>query len=158
MGREVAEQHEGVWARDRVANLVVRLRHNVIRAGLRRINLAYWRISLAGIASKLGVPLCCACVRARVRVPVPVPMRVHVPVRERARVRSALVWMIWYLAGCNQGGQAGHKVAILGRKLSSQAAVTCICWGLSGSFALAPLGEHLQGNVDGATRVRQQLP
>ena len=53
-GREVAEQHEAVWARDRVANLVVRLRHNVIRAGLRRINIAYWRISLSDIASKLG--------------------------------------------------------------------------------------------------------
>lgn len=43
-----------MWAKDRVANLVVRLRHNVIRAGLRRINLAYWRISLTDIASKLG--------------------------------------------------------------------------------------------------------
>ena len=54
LDRQVAEQHEGVWAKDRVANLVVRLRHNVIRAGLRRINTAYWRISLADIASKLG--------------------------------------------------------------------------------------------------------
>ncbi|KAK9786301.1 hypothetical protein WJX73_008975 [Symbiochloris irregularis] len=53
--RAVAQQHEAVWAKDRVANLVVRLRHNVIRAGLRRINLAYWRISLADIASKLGL-------------------------------------------------------------------------------------------------------
>lgn len=53
--REVAEQHEQVWAKDHVTNLIVRLRHNVIRAGLRRINLAYWRISLADISSRLGL-------------------------------------------------------------------------------------------------------
>ena len=34
----------------------MRLRHNVIRAGLRRISLAYSRISLADVASKLGLP------------------------------------------------------------------------------------------------------
>ena len=36
-------------------NLIVRLRHNVIRAGLRRISLAYSRISLADVATKLGL-------------------------------------------------------------------------------------------------------
>ena len=40
---------------DKTANLIVRLRHNVIRTGLRRINLAYSRISLADIAQKLGL-------------------------------------------------------------------------------------------------------
>ena len=55
--RRVAEEHEGVFAGDRTLNLIVRLRHNVIRAGLRRINLAYSRISLADIAAKLGAPL-----------------------------------------------------------------------------------------------------
>lgn len=40
---------------DRTSNLIVRLRHNVIRAGLRRISLAYSRISLADVASKLGL-------------------------------------------------------------------------------------------------------
>ena len=39
-----------------MSNLIVRLRHNVIRAGLRRISLAYSRISLADVASKLGLP------------------------------------------------------------------------------------------------------
>jgi 26S proteasome regulatory subunit N3 len=45
-----------VFADDKVSNLIVRLRHNVIRAGLRRISLAYSRISLADVASKLGLP------------------------------------------------------------------------------------------------------
>lgn len=53
--REVAEQYRQVWARDRVSNLVVRLRQNVLRAGLARIGAAYSRISLANVASKLGV-------------------------------------------------------------------------------------------------------
>ncbi len=38
---------------DRTHNLITRLHHNVIRIGLRRINLAYSRISLAEIAAKL---------------------------------------------------------------------------------------------------------
>ena len=53
--REVAERHRGVWARDRVANLVVRLRQNVLRAGLARMGAAYSRISLPDVAAKLGV-------------------------------------------------------------------------------------------------------
>lgn len=44
-----------MFAEDRTSNLIVRLRHNVIRAGLRRISLAYSRISLADVASKLGL-------------------------------------------------------------------------------------------------------
>ena len=52
--RQIAEQYESVWTKDRTHNLVVRLRHNVIRAGLYRISLAYWRISLADVAAKLG--------------------------------------------------------------------------------------------------------
>jgi len=44
-----------VFAEDKTSNLIVRLRHNVIRAGLRRISLAYSRISLADVASKLGL-------------------------------------------------------------------------------------------------------
>ena len=53
--RRVASQHDKVFAEDRTSNLIVRLRHNVIRAGLRRISLAYSRISLADVASKLGL-------------------------------------------------------------------------------------------------------
>ena len=44
--RSVAEKYAAVFQEDRTSNLIVRLRHNVIRTGLRRINLAYNRISL----------------------------------------------------------------------------------------------------------------
>ena len=54
--RRAAETNQKVFAEDKVSNLIVRLRHNVIRAGLRRISLAYSRISLADLASKLGLP------------------------------------------------------------------------------------------------------
>lgn len=40
----VASQYDGFFRADKAHNLIVRLRHNVIRAGLRRINLAYSRI------------------------------------------------------------------------------------------------------------------
>lgn len=53
--RKAAEQHDNVFKADKVHNLIVRLRHNVIRAGLRRISLAYSRISLADVATKLGL-------------------------------------------------------------------------------------------------------
>jgi 26S proteasome regulatory subunit N3 len=52
----VAAAHDAAFRADRTSNLVVRLRHNVIRAGLRRISLAYSRISLADVAAKLGLP------------------------------------------------------------------------------------------------------
>lgn len=50
---EVAKQYESVFRADGTSNLITRLHHNVIRTGLRRINLAYSRISLADIAAKL---------------------------------------------------------------------------------------------------------
>lgn len=53
--QRVAEQHAAAFATDGTANLIVRLRNNVIRAGLRRISLAYSRISLADVASRLGL-------------------------------------------------------------------------------------------------------
>lgn len=53
--RLAADTHDKVFAEDRTSNLIIRLRHNVIRAGLRRISLAYSRISLADVASKLGL-------------------------------------------------------------------------------------------------------
>lgn len=52
---KVAEGQAGVFKGDSVLSLVTRLHHNVIRTGLRRINLAYSRISLADIATKLGL-------------------------------------------------------------------------------------------------------
>lgn len=53
--REVSDRHHAVFVKDGTNNLIVRLRHNVIRTGLRRINLAYSRISIADIATKLGL-------------------------------------------------------------------------------------------------------
>jgi len=53
--RAVAEEFEQVFRADKTSNLIVRLRHNVIRTGLRRINLAYSRISFKEIGLKLGL-------------------------------------------------------------------------------------------------------
>lgn len=50
---QIAERHAAVFLADRTHNLITRLHQNVIRTGLRRINLAYSRISLAEIAAKL---------------------------------------------------------------------------------------------------------
>ncbi len=52
--REVAEKGAAEFTADKTRNLIVRLQFNVIRAGLRRINLAYSRISLADVATRLG--------------------------------------------------------------------------------------------------------
>ena len=54
MCREVAEKNAAEFTADKTRNLIVRLQFNVIRAGLRRVNLAYSRISLADVAAKLG--------------------------------------------------------------------------------------------------------
>ena len=53
--RVVMERHGGVFATDKTTNLITRLRRNVIRTGLRRINLAYSSISLADVSNKLGL-------------------------------------------------------------------------------------------------------
>ena len=80
--RRVAEAHGGTFAADKTANLVARLRHNVIRAGLRRINLAYSRISLQDVAAKLG-----AALRPRghaLQLPVFCPRGLHAVCRKRS--------------------------------------------------------------------------
>uniref|UniRef100_A0A9I9D612 PCI domain-containing protein n=1 Tax=Cucumis melo TaxID=3656 RepID=A0A9I9D612_CUCME len=51
--RTVAEKFSSTFSSDRTNNLIVRLRHNVIRTGLRNISISYSRISLADIAKKL---------------------------------------------------------------------------------------------------------
>lgn len=51
--RSVADKHSSVFTSDKSHNLIVRLRHNVIRTGLRNISIAYSRISLADVATKL---------------------------------------------------------------------------------------------------------
>ncbi|XP_039065870.1 probable 26S proteasome non-ATPase regulatory subunit 3 [Hibiscus syriacus] len=51
--RSVAEKFSSTFSSDRTNNLIVRLRHNVIRTGLRNISISYSRISLADVAKKL---------------------------------------------------------------------------------------------------------
>ncbi|OAY52295.1 probable 26S proteasome non-ATPase regulatory subunit 3 [Manihot esculenta] len=51
--KSVAEKFSTTFSSDRTHNLIVRLRHNVIRTGLRNISISYSRISLADVAKKL---------------------------------------------------------------------------------------------------------
>ncbi|CAA2975602.1 probable 26S proteasome non-ATPase regulatory subunit 3 [Olea europaea subsp. europaea] len=51
--KTVAEKFSNTFSTDRTDNLIVRLRHNVIRTGLRNISISYSRISLADVAKKL---------------------------------------------------------------------------------------------------------
>lgn len=53
--KQAAEDGQAVWARDRISNLVVRLRQNVLRTGLAHMGTAYSRITLMDVAEKLGV-------------------------------------------------------------------------------------------------------
>lgn len=52
---EVRKTHAQVFATDKVATLVVRLRNSVIRTGLRAINKAYSRISFKDISKRLAL-------------------------------------------------------------------------------------------------------
>jgi hypothetical protein len=45
--------HDALFAADRTRSLILRLRHNVIKTGIRTISLAYSRISLHDITQKL---------------------------------------------------------------------------------------------------------
>ncbi|KAG6589020.1 putative 26S proteasome non-ATPase regulatory subunit 3, partial [Cucurbita argyrosperma subsp. sororia] len=51
--KTVAEKFSCTFSSDRTNNLIVRLRHNVIRTGIHNISLSYSRISLADVAKKL---------------------------------------------------------------------------------------------------------
>ena len=51
----VTAQHEQTFERDGNARLIARLRQNVIKTGLRKINVSYSRISLEDIATKLSL-------------------------------------------------------------------------------------------------------
>ncbi|XP_021902636.1 probable 26S proteasome non-ATPase regulatory subunit 3 [Carica papaya] len=51
--KSVAEKFSDTFSTDRTRNLIVRLRQNVIRTGLRNISISYSRISLADVAKKL---------------------------------------------------------------------------------------------------------
>jgi 26S proteasome regulatory subunit N3 len=49
----VLQEHMEAWKRDCTLSLVLRLRHNVIRAGVKKISVAYSRISLQDVQKKL---------------------------------------------------------------------------------------------------------
>lgn len=51
--QETLSKYADVFKVDKVYMLILRLRHNVIKAGVRRISLAYSRISLKDICLKL---------------------------------------------------------------------------------------------------------
>eukprot|EP01113_Clastostelium_recurvatum_P010729 TRINITY_DN1537_c0_g1_i3.p1 TRINITY_DN1537_c0_g1~~TRINITY_DN1537_c0_g1_i3.p1 ORF type:complete len:531 (+),score=193.75 TRINITY_DN1537_c0_g1_i3:60-1595(+) len=51
--RAVVERHGDTFRRDDTYTLILRLRHNVIKTGLRKINVSYSRISLQDIKAKL---------------------------------------------------------------------------------------------------------
>merc|ERR1712166_1278869 len=55
MGKGVIESHKALFQKDKTLTLINRLRHNVIKTGLRSINLSYSRISLQDICAKLGL-------------------------------------------------------------------------------------------------------
>mmetsp|Transcript_11058 Transcript_11058/g.23793 ORF Transcript_11058/g.23793 Transcript_11058/m.23793 type:complete len:508 (-) Transcript_11058:111-1634(-) len=51
----VQAEHEALWRKDKTLTLINRLRYNVIRAGLRNVNLSYSKIGFADVAAKLGL-------------------------------------------------------------------------------------------------------
>ncbi|XP_047322410.1 probable 26S proteasome non-ATPase regulatory subunit 3 [Impatiens glandulifera] len=51
--KSVADKFSSIFSSDGTQNLIVRLRHNVIRTGLRNISISYSRISLVDVAKKL---------------------------------------------------------------------------------------------------------
>ena len=53
--KEVLEEWGAVFERDDTLSLILRLRHNVIKFGLRNINLSYSRIALQDVMTKLGL-------------------------------------------------------------------------------------------------------
>lgn len=53
--REVLDEWGQVFEADDTLSLILRLRHNVIKFGLRNINLSYSRIALPDVMAKLGL-------------------------------------------------------------------------------------------------------
>merc|ERR1711972_506936 len=53
--KEQTQRHEALFKKDKTLTLINRLRYNVIKTGLRSINLSYSRISLQDICQKLGL-------------------------------------------------------------------------------------------------------
>jgi 26S proteasome regulatory subunit N3 len=53
---KVVTKYEDLFKKNDNYNLLIRLRHNVLKFGLRKINASYSRISLQDVMSKLGLP------------------------------------------------------------------------------------------------------
>jgi len=53
--RETTQKYEALYKKDKTLTLINRLRYNVIKTGLRGINVSYSRISLQDICTKLGL-------------------------------------------------------------------------------------------------------
>lgn len=53
--KDVFKASSETFARDQTTSLIIRLRHNVIKTGLRKLNSSYSRISLADICSRLSL-------------------------------------------------------------------------------------------------------
>ena len=51
--KEVADAQKATFMSDGLLTLINRLRHNVIKTGLRNINIAYARIAIADICTKV---------------------------------------------------------------------------------------------------------
>jgi 26S proteasome regulatory subunit N3 len=55
MFQSTLEKYQSAFQRDGNFTMVLRLRHNVIKAGVRLLNIAYFRISFDDVCSKLGL-------------------------------------------------------------------------------------------------------
>lgn len=53
--KKVVEHHKGVFMKDKNFSLVLRLKHTVIKFGLKKLNISYSKISLADICKKLSL-------------------------------------------------------------------------------------------------------
>lgn len=51
---QISSKYKSVWVQDNLLSLIDRLRNNVIKTGLRKINLSYSRISIKDISAKLN--------------------------------------------------------------------------------------------------------
>lgn len=53
--KQLVDKYQRVFQADKVLTLVMRLKHTVIKFGLKKINISYSRISLADIMTKLSL-------------------------------------------------------------------------------------------------------
>lgn len=53
--KKILQTHQGLFEKDKNYTLIQRLRHTVIKFGLKKINISYSKISIKDIAQKLGL-------------------------------------------------------------------------------------------------------